>query len=117
MYEVHLIVSLEQIIRERRLAVIQIGSLHGDMRLLLGSVTTELPEVTIELTDVVSCFYKASPKKAIDIVRVSEPGSFGWWLGERRGEYTQIQLDGLIALARSISHRPFRQDKDLNFPG
>ena len=108
---------LEQTIRDQALAVVQIGSLNDELRLILASVKTGLREITIKLTGVAYYYYKPTPKEAIRTVRVGEPDAFAWRLGQKFSAYTQIQLDGLIALSQSVSFRPFEPDKDLNFPG
>jgi hypothetical protein len=110
--------QLEQTIRDHALAVVQIGSFKDKMRLILASVSTGLREITIELTGAAYYHYVPTPNEAIGTVRLGEPSAFAWRLEEQQlSAYTQIQLDGLIALSQSVSVRPFEPDKDLNFPG
>jgi hypothetical protein len=108
---------LEGTILDRTLAVVQIGSLHDELRLILASAKTGLPEVTILLTGVAYYIYRPTPSTAIRHVHVGEPGSLAWRLDEQQiSNYTQIQLDGLHALARSVSFRPYEPSRDAQFP-
>ena len=73
---------LEQTIRERALTIVQVGSFKGELRLILASMKTGLREITVELAGVAYYYYRLTPYEAIRTVRLSEPGSFGWRLGE-----------------------------------
>jgi hypothetical protein len=108
---------LEQTIRDHALAVVHVGSLKDELRLILASVSTGLREITIELTGVAYYYYHPTPNEAIRTVQLGEPSAFAWRLEEQQlSAYTQIQLDGLMALSQSISFRPYDPERDLNFP-
>jgi len=117
--------DLELEATRRDLTVIHIGFARDELRLVLAADRPKEPLVVLQLTGVHSFFDRGAVGCGPILVRVTEPGSFGWHLSdEDRARHREVHINPksepirniFRAIVRGVAAR-IGDAEDANFPG